>query len=106
MNEDWEVDTDENGTATSGLCKKFLFTSDLYRHLLIERDELEVPSSLNGLLEWLIAGDHTGAPLFATKWGDIDTLGITTFRTHIGLLKQQQKAGEENLKARKFDLLG
>lgn len=77
-----------------------------YHHLQLETGELGVPSSLNGLLDWLIVGARTGAPLFTAPSGDIATPGVTELRTRIASLQQQLQAGKERLKTRESELLG
>lgn len=52
----------------------------------IQKNELKVFSSVDGLLYWLIAGTRMGAQLFAMQSGDIATPVITTLRNRIASL--------------------
>lgn len=97
----WNVDADGGGAAASGSREELWFEFDRYSHLPIERDELEVCSSFNDLLDWLTASARTGSPLFAPPSGDIATPGTTALRNHITLLEKQLQAGEENLKGQR-----
>lgn len=49
------------------LGRSFGLSFDYYHHLLIERDELEVPSLLNSLFDGLLASALMGAQLVATQ---------------------------------------
>lgn len=51
MNVGWEVKGEDSNTGVFGRLKKPWFNIDRYRQLLMERDESEVPSFLNGRLD-------------------------------------------------------
>lgn len=90
----------------SGRRKELQSKFDRCRHLLLERDEPEVPTSFNGLLDCLFDGARSGVPLFATPLGDIATPGVNVLRSCIALLEKQSQAAEQRLKDRKSVLLG
>lgn len=72
---------------------------------MLEYDQLEVPSSLNRLLDWLIIGARQGGLSFATSFGDIATLGQIMLRNRIAMLEQQSQTRQLILKARESLLL-
>lgn len=88
LGDEQEVDTDDGGSAVSGPWKNLRSKLNYYRHLRIDRHDLEVSCSLNGLLNWFIAGTSTAAPLFAIPLTDIANLGITMLRTSNTSLEQ------------------
>lgn len=68
--------------------KKLWSKFDRYSHQLLKQGELEVPSPLNSILEWLIVGARSGGPRFATPSGKIVTLSVTTLRNRVAPLEQ------------------
>lgn len=88
LDDDCAGDDYEDGAVASGRRKVLRSMFDRYRHFLAEKNELEVPSSLRGLLDRLIVGARTAALLFAITSRDIITKSITTSRTLIAFLEQ------------------
>lgn len=64
---EWQVDGGEGDTVTSGRRKELWSKFHRCRHLLLEWDELEISSFLNGLSDWLIVGARSGRRLLATQ---------------------------------------
>lgn len=89
LEDDWEVDGDDGGIIGSDLCKEFPSKFDSYRHLLLEREELDFPSSLNDPLDLLIVGARSDGWLFPIPLGHLAIPSVTTLRNRIVLLEQQ-----------------
>lgn len=77
MDEKWEIDVENCGAAAPGRWKEFPSVFGHFHHSLIERVARKVSSSRNVLLEWIILGARTVAPLFAILSGDVATPGVT-----------------------------
>lgn len=105
LDEDWEGDGDDGSTVTSGRWKKLRSKFDRSLLSVLEREDLEISSSFDGLLERLIVGVRSGGPLFATSSGDISTPSVTTLRNRVGLLEQLHD-GRHVLKVHGSELLG
>lgn len=106
LNDDWKVNADGDGSATSRLWKELWSKFVYYCHFLIEREQLAFSRSLNGLWDWLFAGARTAVSTFTTPPCNIATPGITRMCTHIISLEQQLWARGEMLKSLESDLFG
>lgn len=105
LDEDLEIHGDNEGTSTSSRWKKLWSKFECYFQLLLERDELEIFSSFNGLLCWLLILEWSRGTFFTNYSDDQPTSGVTLMRNRIVLIEKQTQAKKQSLNAREFELL-
>lgn len=86
LDDDWDVNGGDGGPIFSDCCKELQSWFDCYCQLLLERGELDVPSSFGGLPDRFIVVAHTDGPLFTTPSSDIATPSVKTLRNRVAPL--------------------